>query len=191
MAPDPARSEVTLVLLELGRPGVDREAAWDRLHALVYDELHDIAARLMRGEQDDHILRPTALVHEAYLRLVDADRIRHKSRAYFFGAAARAMRQVLVDNARARGAMKRGGGWHRVTLEDGLGLSASPDLDILALNEALTKLSLLDQRMGRIVELRTFVGLTVKEIAHILGVSSRTVDADWGLAKKWLSRELN
>lgn len=190
MASDVPRSEVTRILLALDREDADRQAAWDRLFSLVYAELHGIAARLVQAGSGDRSVRPTALVHEAYLRLVGGEGVRPKSRAHFFGAAARSMRQFLVDQARERGAAKRGGGWRRITLDEAIGPATSPDLDILALNEALTKLSSLDERMGRVVELRTFVGLTIKEIASVLGISRRTVDADWGMAKKWLSREL-
>lgn len=157
----------------------------------MYEELRTLATNLMRNERPDHTLRPTALVHEAYLRLLpEAGSSRWESRAHFFGVAARAMRQILVDHARQRGAVKRGGGLQRVTLDEALVPDAPADMEIVALHDALERLSALDERMGRVVELRTFAGLTMAEIAHVLSVSKRTVDADWSFARKWLSQQL-
>jgi len=149
-----------------------------------------MAARFMRGERPGHTLQPTELVHEAYLRMVDSTRVQWQDRAHFFATAARVIRHVLVDYARRKGAQRRGGGWNRITLDPGLGISTQPLLDTLALDEALTRLSDLDGRMGQVVELRVFGGMTMLEIAHALGVSKRTVDGDWMVARKWLSHEL-
>jgi RNA polymerase sigma factor (TIGR02999 family) len=161
-----------------------------RVFELAYDELHHIAAHLMRGERTGHTLQPTALVNEAYCRLVDRTRVPWQTRAQFFSIAARAMRQLLVEHARRKGAAKRGGDWRRVTLDDRLGATGEPEVETLDLDGALTKLSAMDERMGRIVELRIFGGLTALEAAHVLGISRRTVLNDWRVAKMWLSREL-
>ncbi len=150
-----------------------------------------MAGDLMRRERPDHTLRPTALVHEAYLRLVDASPASPwENRAHFFGIAARAMRQILVDHARERSALKRGGGLQRITLDEPLAAADALDLDILAVHDALDKLAVLDERMARGVELRVFAGLTMTEVAEVLGVSKRTADGDWSVARKWLAKEL-
>jgi RNA polymerase sigma factor (TIGR02999 family) len=181
---------MTQILVRLQTGDIDHRAAADRVFELTYEELHRLASDLMRRERTDHTLRPTALVHEAYMRLVDASVIEWQSRAHFFGIAARAMRQILVHHARRRAAAKREGGWDRVTLDPVLDLGAITDIKLLRLDEALTRLGEMDERMYRVVELRVFAGMKVKEIAHVLGVSPRTVDNDWGVAKMWLSREL-
>lgn len=190
IADDSPRPHVTELLEVLARSGADAASARDQLFTLAYDELRAVAGNLMRGERSDHTLRPTALVHEAYLRLLGGGDLRWENRAHFFAIAARAMRQVLVDHARRKATAKRGGGLRRVTWEDIHAPTESGDLDVLAFHEALGKLSRLDERMGRVVELRAFGGLTVPEIAHVLDVSPRTVDGDWSVAKRWLGREL-
>jgi RNA polymerase sigma factor (TIGR02999 family) len=183
------KSEFSRVLQEAGRLGADRVAS-DRLYALVYDELRRMASGFMRRERAGHTLPPTAVVHEAYLRLVDPDVTRWENRAHFFGVAARAMRQILVEHARRRAAGKRGGGWQRITFDEEILPADETGLEILALHDALENLIGLDERVARVVELRTFGGLTVAEIAEVLHVSKRTVDGDWRFAKKWLRQQL-
>ena len=161
----------------------------DELLGLVYDELRQLAARHMHREQASHTLQPTALVHEAYLRLIGGQDIDWQGRAHFFGIAARSMRQVLVDHARRRQAGKRGGDLHRVTLEPDL-LPDDDDVAVLDLHEALERLSAMDSSLGKLVELRFFAGLTLDETAHVLGVSRRKVAKDWSVARLWLGREL-
>jgi RNA polymerase sigma factor (TIGR02999 family) len=185
-----SQSEITQILVRLQAGEMDHRAAADRVFKVAYAELRRLASSLMRRERDDHTLRPTALVHEAYLRLVDTSMIDWETRAHFFGIAARAMRQILVDHARRRAAAKREGGWKRVTLDSELDLKAAPDVKVLRLEEILTQLTVMDDRMARVVELRVFGGMKVKEVAHVLGVSPRTVDNDWHVAKMWFSRAL-
>ena len=157
---------------------------------LVQAELHRVARRCMYGERAGHSLQATALVNEAYLRLVDAQRVRWQDRSHFLAMSARLMRRVLVDHARARGYQKRGGAAVRVTLVEAIGGSDERPHDLVALDEALNALAKLDLRKSRVVELRFFGGLTAEETAHELGVSSDTVLRDWKLAKAWLLREL-
>jgi RNA polymerase sigma factor (TIGR02999 family) len=187
---EPSQPDLTSILIELGTSRGDRKQASDRLYEAVYAELRRIAGGLMRHEREGHTLQPTALVHEAYLKLVDQTRIAWQNRAHFFGIAARAMRQILVDHARRHQADKRGGQWQRVTLDENLEDPAQLGVEILALHEALEKLSQHDERMARVVELRVFAGLQAQEVAYVLSVSKRTVDADWKVAKMWLGREL-
>lgn len=184
------RDEVTRILLDPEPTEGGESAPTDRLFELVYDELRSIAARLMRRERARHTLRPTALVHEAYLKLVDPAQIQWRNRAHFLRTAARAMRQILVDHARKRTAARRGGGIRRVTLDEGVTGAEDPTLDILALDDALIRLSLMDDRVCRVVELRIFAGMNMEEIAHVLLISRRTAYDDWDLAKRWLAREL-
>ncbi len=187
---DPRRADVTRILLELGRAGPDDPAVAAHLYEVVYEEMRRIAGRMMRGERPGHTLQPTALVHEVYIRLVDQTRVEWQNRAHFYAVAARIMRRILVDHARRRARLKRGGGEERVTWDEALGLGRDPSHETLALDRALTRLSELDPRMERVVELRVFGSLTVREVAHALGVSMRTVDNDWLVAKQWLTREL-
>ena len=170
--------------------GAGDGAALDRLVPLVEAELHRIARRCVYGERIGHSLQATALVNEAYLRLVDAQRVRWQDRSHFLAMAARLMRRVLVDHARARGYQKRGGGAIRVTLVEGLGGTDERPHDVVALDEALTALAALDGRKSRVVELRFFGGLSVEETARELGVSTDTVLRDWKFAKAWLRRQL-
>jgi RNA polymerase sigma factor (TIGR02999 family) len=189
MPPTP-RSEVTRLLLGRNARGDGGADASRRLFELVYDELRRLAASLMRRERAEHTLQPTALVHEAFLRLVGATHIEWQDRTHFMGIAARAMRQILVDHARRHGAAKRGGGLTRVTLT-GAELVASHDaVEILELHEALERFAALDRRAAQVVELRVFGGLSVQETSHLLEVSPRTVDGDWAVARMWLTREL-
>jgi len=169
----------------------DRDAA-DMLIPLVYEELRHQAARYLSRERSDHTLRPTALVNEAYLRLARQRRVVWQDRAQFFGVAATVMRRLLVDHARQHGASKRGGWSCAVSLEDGesLTVSAAPDVDILALNDALKELMEVDPLRGRMIELRFFAGLTTDETAEALGISSATVTRGWRLARAWLHHRL-
>jgi len=182
--------EFTKTLLDLGTGTVDRRAAGERIFQIAYEELRQVAGGLMRRERADHTLQPTALVHEAYLRLAGGTRLEWQNRAHFFGIAARAMRQLLVEHARRRGAEKRGGDLQRVTLDSRLGVAAVNEFEILELEDALNRLARMDERMARIVELRFFGGLTAEETAHVLDVSRRTVTEDWRVAKMWLAHEL-
>jgi RNA polymerase sigma-70 factor (ECF subfamily) len=178
---------ITALLAEL--QAGDRDAV-DALAGLLYDELRKIAAAYLGRERGEHTLQPTALVNEAYLRLVDQRDVTWQNRAHFLGVAARAMRRVLVDHARARRRDKRGGGAARVTLDDDRVGAAARDLDLVALDDALGELAAVDAELARVVELRYFGGLTVDETAEVLGVAPRSVDRAWATARAWLRREL-
>ncbi len=164
--------------------------AVSRLVPLVYVELRKLASRLMRRERREHTLQPTALVHEAYLRLIDNTRIDWQGKTHFLAIAAKEMRQILVQHARAHKARKRGAGATRVTLDENVVPTPERTFDVLAVDEALDKLSALSPRQGQVVELRYFAGLSVNEAAYALGVSERTVKQDWQVARTWLMREL-
>lgn len=164
--------------------------ALERLVPLVYRELRTIAARQLRRERADHTLQPTALVHEAYLKLVDQRPSGWRNRGHFFAVAAQAMRRILVDHARAHRAAKRGRDFEKVAIETADAVVEAPTADVLALDEALTRLSTLDPRQGQVVELRCFGGLTIEETADAVGLSLTTVKEEWRLAKAWLHREL-
>jgi RNA polymerase sigma-70 factor (ECF subfamily) len=162
------------------------------LLTLVYPELHHQAERFMRAQSPGHTLQATALIHEAYLRLAGGQRIDWQSRAHFFGVAGKAMRSILVDHARARLASKRGGGGGAITLgAAGPAAASEPEVDVLALDEALARLAVLDPDQCRLVELRYFAGLDIEEVAEVLGVSARTVKRRWRVARAWLKRELS
>jgi RNA polymerase sigma factor (TIGR02999 family) len=184
---DEARGEVTQ-LLEQWRNG-DR-AALDRLIPLVYRELRLIAARFLRMERPGHTLQSTALVHEAYVKLIDQERFDWRSRAQFFGVAATIIRNILVDHARARKAAKRGGPQPAISLDEALAFPERRDLEVLAVDDALLSLARLDEQQARITELRFFAGLSLDETAEALGISVSTVKRDWILAKTWILREL-
>lgn len=169
----------------------DREAAAAKLMPLVYDEFRALAARHLRRERKDHTLQPTALVHEAYLRLIDQTRVNWQGRTHFFAVGAQAIRRILVDHARQRKRQKRGGGAGRVRLDEDLALAPQREEELLALDEALKKLAQLDPRQAQVVEMRFFGGLSVAEVASVLGVSKRTVEGDWTMARAWLFRELS
>jgi RNA polymerase sigma factor (TIGR02999 family) len=166
------------------------EGALAQLMPEVHGELHRIARRCMRGERAGHSLQATALVNEAYVRLVDTRQVRWQDRTHFLAVSARLMRRVLVDHARARLYQKRGGGAPKLTLTDGLAGSDEQPQDVIALHDALEALAKFDERKSRVVELRVFGGLTVEETAHVLGVSADTIMRDWKLAKTWLLREI-
>ena len=167
----------------------DRDA-FDELMPRVYGEMRAMAAGLLRGERPGQLLDTGALVHEVYLRLVDQTRITWNGRAHFFGAAARTMRRVLVDQARRRLSDKRGAGTRHEDLDLAVQIAIEPDLDVLALNQALDGLADTDAELARLVELRYFTGLTIEETAEVLGVSPVTVKRDWTVARAWLSRRL-
>jgi RNA polymerase sigma factor (TIGR02999 family) len=170
--------------------GAGEAGALDRLVPIVYGELRRQARRYLAREPEGHTLQTTALVHEAYLRLVDQRYARWESRTQFFAVAAQVMRRVLVDHARAHGAAKRGGAAISVPLEESTAPVPEPDVDVVALDEALTRLAAFDPRQARVVELRYFAGLDVGEAAEVLGVSPATVKRDWTVARAWLRREL-
>jgi RNA polymerase sigma factor (TIGR02999 family) len=181
-------NSITALLVQLSEGNREVE---DRLIPQIYDELRRVAVRYMRQERANHTLQPTALLNEAYLRLVQEPRPNWQSRAHFFATAAQLMRHILVDHARARRAGKRGGSRNQVTLDEELLPAASQSIDILALHEALERLSALDARQGRIVELHFFGGLSFEEIASVLQVSERTVKRDWAVARIWLFKEIS
>ena len=166
------------------------EAALDALLPVVYRELHRMARRYMAGERSDHTLQASALVNEAYLKLVDVQRMHWQNRAQFFGVCAQLMRRILVDFGRKRHNLKRGGGARSVTLDEDLVVTAAHATDLLALDDALNALATVDPRRVRVVELRFFAGLSVEETAEVLNVSPDTVTRDWRLARVWLHREL-
>lgn len=184
----PAPTDVTALLIEWSQG--DR-AALERLLPLIYDECRRIASRQLRREHRQHTLDPTALVHEAYLRLADQRRATWENRAQFYGVVARVMRRILVDYARARAARKRGGGAVLVSLEAAADESGDASVaDIVAIDEALERLGAQDPDQVRIIELRFFAGLSVEETASVLNRSPRTIKREWRLAKAWLYREL-
>jgi RNA polymerase sigma factor (TIGR02999 family) len=166
------------------------QSALDRLTPLIYDELRRMARRHLRRERTGHNIAPTTLVHEAFLRLKDVRQIDWRDRAHFFAMAARVMRRVLIDQARARRAGKRAGGAIRVTFDDNHLVVGDVDERLIALNDALDALAKKDQRLHKVVELRYFGGLTVEETAEVLGISSDTVSRDWAVARRWLRREI-
>jgi RNA polymerase sigma factor (TIGR02999 family) len=182
-----APADTTKILVDLGKG--DRSAA-KRLTPLVYDELRGLAARYMQQERADHTLQATALVHEAYIRLIDQSRVDWKNRAHFFSVAAEMIRRVLVDHARQHHAAKRGGDARKVRLTDSDGALEDPDVDLMALDEVLDELRRLNERHGRVVELRFFGGLSVEDTAHVLEVSPQTVRSDWRMARAWLRERL-
>jgi RNA polymerase sigma factor (TIGR02999 family) len=165
--------------------------ALEKLMPLVYQELHRLARKYMGGERADHTLQTTALVHEAYLRLIGASKIPWQSRAHFYAVSAQAMRHILVDFARARHNLKRGGNEKRISLDESLVVAEDQHPDLVSLDDALTSLASVDERKSRVVELRFFGGLSVEETAEILKVSPDTVMRDWRLSKLWLLREMS
>jgi RNA polymerase sigma factor (TIGR02999 family) len=178
--------DVTALLRAWGKGD---EGARDQLLPLIYGELRRRAAAHLRRERREHSLQPTALVHEAYLRLVD-QQVTWQNRAHFFGLASEMMRRILVDHARTRKRGKRDGTWTRVELDEAVAIEEQRDVDLVSLDRALQELSQLDPRHGRVVELRFFGGLTLEETAEVLGASAATVKRDWSLARAWLYRRL-
>lgn len=189
MGDPPAESpDVTFILKRLSDGHASAAA---ELLPLVYDELRELAANWFRGASANRTLQPTALVHEAYIKLVGRESVQWQGRNHFFAVAARAIRQVLIDHARQRGTSKRGGGMQRISMEQAADSKGSQrGMDVLALDEALTRLAGLDERKSQVVELRLFGGLTGEAIAAALGVSRNTVDSDWQVARAWLRSQL-
>ena len=183
----PTPGDVTRLLIEWKHGDA---AALDRLLPLIYAELRRIASRHLRHERPGHTLQPTALVHEAYFKLVQAPELAWRDRAHFFAVAARVMHQVLVDHARAHQAEKRGGALRKVSIEEVAAPGVTADIDLLALEKALGRLGDLDPQQGRVVELRYFGGLTIEETAEVIGISPATVKREWMMARAWLRREL-
>ena len=180
--------EITGLLLDWGKGD---KAALDRVIPLVYQELRRLAHRQMRRERAGDTLQTTALINEAYLRLVDYTRVRPRDRAHFFAIAAQAMRRILIERARSRRASKRGSGAQQVSLEEAVELSNQRAADLVALDEALTNLAVIDPRKAQVVELKYFGGMTIEETAEVLEVSTPTVERDWHMAKIWLHREVS
>ena len=184
----PSPQEVTKLLVQL--TDGDRRAM-DELLPLIYDELRRLASSYLRRERQGHTLQPTALVHEAYMRMVDQTQVRWQNRAHFFGVAAQMMRRILVDHARSQQAEKRGGEFQKLSLDERIDVSGQDrDLNLVALDDALNRLAEIDPQKSKIVEMRFFGGLSVEETAEVLGVSVPTVKRHWRLAKAWLYGEI-
>jgi RNA polymerase sigma-70 factor (ECF subfamily) len=185
MNPDELDVSDTLALLASGQ-----EEAADRLMPLVYDQMRGLARSMLNQESPGNTLQPTALVNETYLRMADQTRVDWRGKTHFFAIGAKMMRRILVDHARGKKRQKRGGGMHRIPLDDDVRVTNRSDEDVLAIEAALIKLAELDARQAQIVELRFFGGLTVEEVAEVLNVSKRTVESDWTMVRAWLRREL-
>jgi RNA polymerase sigma factor (TIGR02999 family) len=179
--------EVTSLLSDWNNGQQD---ALEQLMPLVYDELRRIAKRYLRKERDDHTLQTTALVHEAYIRMIDQNHANWQNRAQFFGVAANMMRRILVDHARGHTADKRGGGIAKLSLDEAIEIADQKEVDLIALDDALNNLAELDEQQSRVVELRFFAGLTVEETAEVMKLSPATIKREWSMAKAWLHREL-
>jgi RNA polymerase sigma factor (TIGR02999 family) len=187
---DPSRSlhEITQLLAEWSD---GNQTALDKLYPLVYDELHRMARRYMQREQKGHTLQTTALINEAYVRLVDQKHVHWANRAHFFAISAQIMRRILIDHARRHAYAKRGGGAERISLDETAIVAKERAPDLLVLDEALNRLAEIDPRRGRVVELRYFGGLNNEEIAGVLKISENTVTRDWNMARAWLYQELS
>lgn len=185
---DPSSEEITDLLLDWG---MGEKAALDRVIPMVYEELRRLAHRQMRRERAGDTLQTTALINEAYLRLVDYARVRPRDRAHFYAIAAQAMRRILIERARSRHSAKRGSGAQRLSLDEVGNVSDERTADLVALDEALSNLAAIDPRKAKIVELKYFGGMTIEEAAEVLGVSTPTVERDWHTAKIWLHREIS
>jgi len=183
-----SRSDVTELLIAWSN---GNQAARDQLMGVVYDELHRLARRYMRRESPGHTLQTSALLNEAFLRLVDQKNVHWQNRAHFFGIAAQMMRRILVDYARSRNYAKRGGGARALSLDEALIVSDARNEEVVNVHEALERLTEFDSRKGQIVELRFFGGLSIEETAEVLGVSPGTVMRDWTMAKAWLHKEIS
>lgn len=182
-----SQHEITRLLADWSNG--DRQAL-EKLTPLIYDELRRLAARYLRMERPGHTLQSTALVHEAYLKLAGQTRVQWQNRAHFFGIAAQMIRRILVDYARAKHAEKRGAEAERLTLDEAIIMPGSRDLDLVALDDALDSLAMIDPRQSRLVELRFFTGLTIEETAEVMQMSVATAKRDWVVAKAWLAREI-
>jgi RNA polymerase sigma-70 factor (ECF subfamily) len=180
--------EVTQLLVDWGN---GNQAALDRLMPLVYTELRQLAHRYMRRERPGHTMQTTALIHEAYLRLVDQNQVRWQHQAHFFGIAARLMRQILIEHAHSHTRAKRGGGVGTLALDEAAIVSQARATELLALDDALERLATIDPRKSQVVELRFFGGLSVEEAAQVLNIAPNTVLRDWRMAKAWLRREIS
>ena len=183
----PADKDVTTLLLEWSQGS---QAALDQVTPLIYDELRRLAARQLRRERPGHTLQSTALVHEAYLKLIDQQRVQWHDREHFFAVASQMIRRILVSYARSRNSIKRGAGRTMLTLNDAGTAGTTSEIDLIALDDALGRLSRLDPQQGRIIELRFFGGVSIQGTAKLLGISTTTVNRDWKLARAWLHREL-
>lgn len=188
MTEDDSKNAVTQLLSDIQK---GRSGAADQLLPLVYQELRRIASNYMRRERVNHTLQATALVHEAYLQLVDQTRIDWKNRAHFFGVAAQLMRRILVEHARGHNAQKRGGDATKLSLDDVISAFPQREVTVVALDDALNELEKLDARQSRVVELRFFGGLTTEEVAEVLGISTATVEREWRAARAWLHSQLS
>jgi RNA polymerase sigma factor (TIGR02999 family) len=184
----PSAKEVTQLLIDWGRGD---QAALDKLLPLVDEELRRLAGRYMRRESPGHTLQTSALVNEAYLRLIEQKSVHWQNRAHFFGIAAQLMRRILVDHARRHQYAKRGGGAQKVTLDEAAMVTQERAEGLVALHEALTRLAAMDERKGRIVEMKFFGGLTTEEVAEVLGVTPRTIEREWRKAKAWLHHAIS
>jgi RNA polymerase sigma-70 factor, ECF subfamily len=184
---DENQAQITQLLQQVSS---GREEALEQLMPVVYSELRKQAARYLRHERHNHTLQPTALVNEAFIKLIDQRSVRWQNRAHFFGIAAQAMRRIVIDHARARQRIKRGGVQEAVTLDEAMIAGQSRSIDVLALDEALTRLAAIDERQARIVELRYFAELSVEETAEVTGLSPTTVKREWAMARAWLHAEL-
>ena len=180
--------EITQLLVAWGDG--DKQAL-DKLMPFVYGELRRLARNYMRNQKADHTLQTTALVNEAYLRLIDSDKVRWQNRTHFFAISAQLMRRILVDFARAKNAVKRGGENQKITFDEALPVTSDKEAELLALDEALKELATLNERQAQIVEMRYFGGMNEKEIGEALEISTRTVRRDWSVARAWLFRELS
>jgi RNA polymerase sigma factor (TIGR02999 family) len=183
----PAAQDLTRLLVEWQNGD---KSALDQMTPVVYEELRRLARYFLAGERSNHTLQPTALVHEAYLRLIDQRSVNWRNRAHFLGVAASMMRRILINHAEARNAAKRNGGQDLLALEDVLGVFIDPRVDLLELNRSLELLTSLDPQQGRVVELRYFGGLSVDETAEVLGISPATVKREWSTAKLWLLQQM-
>ena len=184
MAPE---RDVTSLLVRWGNGDAN---AFDELAPIVYDELRKLARSHLRRERPDHTLQSTALVHEAYLRMIDQQAVSWQNRSHFYGIAAQMIRRILVDYARAKQTKKRGEALPKIAFDEAVGAHASEDLDLVALDDALKALAEIDPRQSRIVELRYFAGLSIEDTAEVLQISPATVKRDWTVARAWLKREL-
>lgn len=180
--------DVTVLLNQIND---GENSAPEELLPLVYSELRKLAAGYLKNERTDHTLQPTALVHEAYIRLVDWQNTNWQNRSHFFAVAAQVMRNILVDHARRKKAEIHGGNWQKLALDEAISFSQAKEVDLVDLDDALQELAKLDERQAKIVELRFFGGLTIEETAHAIGVSTMTVSREWNFAKAWLYRRLS
>jgi len=183
-----SEAKITELLLAWGEGD---EAALEQLIPLVYQELHRLARHYMRQEQPGHILETTALINEAYLRLVDGNRVHWQNRSHFYALCARAMRRILIDHAKSRRRAKRGGGAHEVSLDEVASLAQDRAAELVLLDEALKRLETFDKRKSQVVELRFFGGLSIEETAEVMKISTISVSRDWSTAKAWLHREMS